>query len=77
MAKIKYSYDDTGKANFYTLVSDEKSTVPSCGFHKEEEAELALAIANVLKAHGLPTHDLSTFIKFVFRILRLPSVWVE
>lgn len=77
MAKIKYSYDDTGKANFYTLVSDEKSTVPSCGFHKEEEAELALAIANVLEAHGLPTYDFTTCIKFVFRILRLPSVWVE
>jgi hypothetical protein len=48
----------------------------SLAFRKEEEAELAVAIAKVLKSYGITHSELTKDVQYTFRVLGLvESEW--
>ena len=77
MAKnIKIEYED-GVASYYITQSTEDLYIPSLGFTKEEEAELAIAVAKTLKIHNKSIADLGNIMIYVFRILGIKNEWTE
>ena len=77
-SNIRIEYED-GKPKYYVTKSTEDLKMPSLGFNKEEEAELAVAIAKVLKSYGIKTNtnsELTRDIQYTFRALGLvESEW--
>ena len=73
---IKIEYKN-GIANSYITQSTEDLHLPSLGFAKEEEAELAVAIAKTLKAHNKSIINLDNTMVYVFRVLGIQNDWTE
>ena len=73
---IKIEYKN-GIANSYITQSTEDLHLPSLGFTKEEEAELAVAVAKTLKAHNKDITDLNKTMIYVFRVLGIQNDWTE
>ena len=73
---IKTVYKN-GVASYYNTQSTEELHIPSLGFTKEEEAELAVAVAKTLKAHNKSIADLGNTIVYVFRVLGIKNEWTE
>lgn len=70
-SNIRIEYSD-GKPVYYVTKSTEDLKMPSLGFKKEEDAELAVAIAKVLKSYGIQTNtnsELTRDIQYTFRVL--------
>ena len=68
-----------GIADTYIVRATDDLHLPSMGFKKEEEAELAIAIANVMKAHNKDKeiHRLDDTIVYVFKLLGIQNEWTE
>ena len=68
-----------GQADMYITKSTDDLKLPSMGFKREEDAELAIAIAKAIRAregrdYWMEMHDA---VKYVFRALNLQdSGWV-
>lgn len=73
---IKIEYEN-GIANRYITQSTEDLRLPSLGFSKEEEAELAVAIARTLKAHNKSLINLDNTLIYVFRVLGIKNEWTD
>ena len=65
---IKIEYKN-GIANSYITQSIEDLHLPSLGFAKEEEAELAVTIVKILKVHNKDITNLNNTMTYVFRVL--------
>lgn len=72
--KTEYKY---GVASHYITQPTEDLHIPSLGFTKEEEAELAIAVAKTLKVHNKSIADLGNTIVYVFRVLGIKNEWTE
>lgn len=73
---IRIEYKN-GIANRYITQSTEDLHLPSLGFSKEEDAELAVAVAKTLKAHNKNIIDLDNTMIYVFRILGIKNDWTD
>lgn len=62
---------------YYVIKSTEDLPLPFLGFAKEEEAELAVAVAKTLKAHNKSIINLDKTMVYVFRILGIQNYWIE
>ena len=51
--------------------------IPPFAFEKEEEANLAKAMIELLLANNLSTLELDNQIKYVFRMLGVKNAWTE
>jgi hypothetical protein len=75
---IEIEYKD-GRPLWYVTKSTPELRMPSLAFRKEEEAELAVAIAKVLKSRGIDAitnSELTRDIQYTFRVLGLvESEW--
>ena len=66
-----------GKPFYYTNSTPELQ-IPTLGFENEEDAELAVAIANFLKAKGVDIfRELTRDIEYTFRVLGVINEWSE
>lgn len=73
---IRIEYKN-GIASRYITQSTEDLHLPSLSFSKEEEAELAVAVAKTLKAHNKNIIDLDNTMIYVFRILGIKNDWTD
>ena len=73
---IGVQYEGTPLKVFVTQ-SSEDLTIPPLGFKKEEEAELAVAVAKVLKAHGKNIFNLANLMPYVFRVIGVSNAWTD
>lgn len=72
---IEIKYKD-GRPLWYLTKSTPELRMPSMGFKKEEEAELAVAIAKVLNSYGITDSELTRDVQYTFRVLGLvESEW--
>lgn len=75
---IRIEYSD-GRPSYYVTRSTDDLKMPSLGFKKEEDAELAVAIAKILKSYGIKTNtnsELARDIQYTFRALGIvESEW--
>jgi hypothetical protein len=79
MAKnIKTQYKN-GRADSFLLESDDNLRLHSMLFNKEEEAEFAVALARLLKAHGHEDYSNETMkaIPYIFRMIGIESAWAK
>ena len=68
---------EKGKVKYYLTKSTDDLKIPSLGFDTQEEAELAVAVAKALKAHGKDITNLHRDMIYVFRVLGVKSEWTE
>lgn len=73
---IQIGYEN-GKFKFFCTKATEGLKIPSLGFDTQEDAELAVAVAKVLKAHGKDITNLSKDMIYVFRVLGVKNEWAE
>lgn len=75
---IRVEYKN-GKPKLFVLQSTEELRLPSLGFTKEVDAELAIAIAKAMNDRGkVYQRDLANIVKYTFRLLNLnDSEWIE
>lgn len=75
---IKTEYKN-GRAESFVLESDDNLQLHSMLFKKEEEAEFAVALAKLLKAHGHQNYssETSKVIPYIFRMIGIKSAWAE
>ena len=73
---VQIGYEN-GKVKYYLTKATEDLKIPSLGFDTQEEAELAVAVAKTLKAHGKDTRYLNTIMPFVFRVIGVENGWTE
>lgn len=75
---IEIEYKD-GRPLWYVTKSTPELIMPSMAFSKEEEAELAVAIAKVLNSYGIEINgnsELTRDVQYTFRALGLvESEW--
>ena len=72
---IEIEYND-GRPLWYVTRSTQELRMPSMAFKKEEEAELAVAIAKVLNSYGITESELTRDVQYTFRVLGLvESEW--
>lgn len=80
MAKnIKIEYKN-GQADSFLLESDDELKLHSMLFKKEEEAEFAVALARLLKAHWHEEYSNETTMKaipYIFRMIGIKNAWTE
>jgi len=79
MAKnIKIEYKN-GRADSFLLESDDELKLHSMLFKNEEEAEFAVALARLLKAHGHEEYSNETMkaIPYIFRMIGIKNAWTE
>lgn len=74
--EVKYK---NGEVDLYITKSSDDLSIPMLGFKKEEDAELAVAIAKALDVRGENCYaNFQHLIKYTFRLLGLKdSGWVE
>ena len=75
---IRVEYKN-GKPKLFVLQSTEELRLPSLGFTKEVDAELAVAIAKAMNYRDkVYQRDLPNVIKYTFRLLNFnDSEWIE
>ena len=73
---IRIEYKN-GIAIRYITQSTENLHLPSLGFSTEEEAELAVAVAKILKAYNKNIINLDNTMIYVFRILGIKNDWTD
>ena len=73
---IQIGYEK-GQFKFFLTKSTEGLKIPSLGFDTQEEAELAVAVAKTLKAHGKDITNLGKDMIYVFRVLGIKNGWTE
>ena len=75
---VKTEYKNGVASLFITQTSDDIH-LPNLGFEREEDAELAVAIAKALHARGKSYwSDLPKLVKFTFRLIGITdSGWTE
>ena len=73
---IKTEYKN-GVANHYVTQKTEDLHIPSLGFDTKEEAELAIAIAKILKVYNKDITNLGNIMSYVLRILGIRNGWTE
>ena len=62
---------------FFLTKATEGLKIPSLGFDTQEDAELAVAVAKALKAHGKDISNLDKDVKYVFRSLGIDNGWTK
>lgn len=73
---IQIGYEN-GKFKFFLTKATEDLKIPSLGFDTGEDAELAVAVAKALKAHGKDITNLNKDMIYVFRVLGVKNEWTE
>lgn len=62
----------------FVLKSSENLYLPSLGFNREEDAELAISIAKAMNVRNKRLAELPSIIKYVFRLLDFAdSPWTK
>ena len=78
---IKATYKN-GDVEYYVTTSTQELHLPSLAFKREEDAELAVAIAKAFEARGMTYGEIGKHLrddlKYVFRVLGfVDSPWSE
>ena len=73
---IQIGYEK-GEIKYFLTKSTEGLKIPSLGFDTQEDAELAVAAAKALKAHGKTLTNLDKDVKYVFRSLGIDNGWTK
>ena len=73
---IQIGYEN-GKFESFLTKATEDLKIPSLGFDAPEDAELAVAVAKALKAHGKDITNLHKDMIYVFRVLGVKNEWTE
>lgn len=73
---VQIGYEN-GEIKYYLTKATEDLKIPSLGFETQEDAELAVAVAKALKAHGKDISNLDKDVKYVFRSLGIDNGWTK
>lgn len=75
-ANVQKCYEK-GEIKYYLTKATENLKIPSLGFETQEDAELAVAVAKALKAHGKDITNFNKDMIYVFRVLGIKNGWTE